>query len=190
MSDELNSRADAKLKRLPVEVHCEIVERLAAPNTTQLDVLRWLKEKHFVSCSPATFSRSLPFIRQRVKSHGREQIILAKMSERKAKEPALSDEELFAFGQREFAELTIAEEDPKGWALIQKTARDKETSALDRQKFQRETVELYLKWRSDKKSEQLAERNIPNEEKIEALRKYHFEDVDALEKSGTVKLPK
>ena len=61
---------------------------------------------------------------------------------------------------------------------------------MDRQKFQRETVELYLKWRSDKKSEQLAERNIPNEEKIEALRKYHFEDVDALEKSGTVKLPK
>ena len=176
MSDELNSRADAKLKRLPVEVHCEIVERLAAPNTTQLDVLRWLKEKQFVSCSAATFSRSLPFIRQRVKSHGREQIILAKMSDRKVREPALSDEELFAFGQREFAELTIAEEDPKGWALIQKTARDKETSALDHKKFKRETLELFLKWFEDKRAAEIAAGSLSYSDKLTRLDQLMFPD--------------
>ena len=190
MSEELNSRADAKLKRLPVEVHCEIVQRLSQPDVKQLDVLAWLKEKHFVSCSAPTFSRSLPFIRQRAKSHAREQIILAKMQERKAQQPELSDEDLFAWGQREFQVMAIADEDPKSWAMIQKTARDKEQLSLERQKFQRETIQLYLKWRGDRKSEALAERNIPNEEKIEALRKYHFEDVDALEQSGKVKLPK
>lgn len=176
MSDELNSRADAKLKRLPVEVHCEIVERLAAPNTTQLDVLRWLKEKQFVSCSAATFSRSLPFIRQRAKSHSRELIILAKMSERKSGNPALTDEELFAFGQREFAELTIADEDPKGWALIQKTARDKETSALDRQKFRRESLELFVKWFEDKRAKEILSGGDSRAEQIKRLDQLMFPD--------------
>jgi hypothetical protein len=174
MSDETNSRADAKLKRLAVEIHCEIVERLAAMGVTQLDVLGWLKKYHSVDCSPATFSRSLPFIRQRVKSHGREQVILAKMAERKSKEPKLTDEELFAFGQREFAELTIADEDPKGWALIQRTARDKETAALDRVKFQRETCELFVKWFADKQAAKIASSSASNADKIEKLGELMF----------------
>ena len=175
MSDELNSRADSKLKRLPVEIHCEIVERLAAPGVTQLDVIGWLKEKHFTACSPASFSRSLPFIRQRVKSHAREQIILAKMDERRATRK-FSEAELFAWGQEQFAMMSIADEDPKAWAMIQKTARDKEQSNLDRQRFKRETCELFLKWFEDKRAKEIAAGGLSYSDKLKRLDQLMFPD--------------
>jgi hypothetical protein len=108
-----------------------------------LDILQWLKEKYFVSCSPATFSRSLPFIRQRAKSHSRELIILAKMDERRATKK-FSETELFAWGQEQFAEMAIADEDPKAWALIQRTARDREQLKFDREKFEFDAAKAAL----------------------------------------------
>lgn len=56
-------------------------------------------------------------------------------------------------------------------------------------KFQRETCSLFLKWFEDEKARAIAASNAPNEEKIAALRREYFADVDALEKSGTVELP-
>jgi hypothetical protein len=128
MSDESNSRADAKLKRLPVEIHIEIVERLGAKDAKQTDVLAWLKKYHGLEASPSSFSRSLPFIRQRVKAHGREQVILAKMSEKKAAELGITDEELFAWGQRQFQEMAIADEDPQAWVALMQTKLTKESA--------------------------------------------------------------
>lgn len=60
---------------------------------------------------------------------------------------------------------------------------------LARDKFERETCELYLKWVADAKARAIAEAPISNEEKIAQLRRTYFADIDALEKSGAVQLP-
>ncbi|HVU07654.1 MAG TPA: hypothetical protein VHG89_03830 [Verrucomicrobiae bacterium] len=61
---------------------------------------------------------------------------------------------------------------------------------LAREEFEFQTCEKILKAIRDKESNRIAELNIPNEEKIQLLRQHHFSDVDELEKSGTVKIPK
>lgn len=169
MSDRKQPRADAKLKRLDLAVLREIVTRLTTPGVRQADVLAWLRAEHGVSSSAAALSSDLPYLQARVKSADRDQKINAWLECEKLEHPELTDEELFARGQRKFSLLTIAEEDPKGWAMIQKTQRDKEVSALDRSKFQRETAELFLKWFADQTAKEIASSNATHADKIEQL---------------------
>ncbi len=190
MKNALNSRPDSKLKRLDISLIREIVARADTPGVIRAEILEWLKKEHGVSSSQASLSDSLPFLRARVRSWEREQKIQAWLECEKLEHPELGDEELFRRGQRKFSLLSIAEEDPQGWVMIQKAARDKEMASLGWGKFRRETCELYLKWRKDEESNRIAELDIPNEEKIRLLRKHHFADVDELEKSGKVKIPK
>lgn len=62
--------------------------------------------------------------------------------------------------------------------------------ALDIEKFQRETCELILKAAGDARAQSIATSNVGNEEKIAQLRQLYFSDVEALEQSGSVQLPK
>ena len=63
-------------------------------------------------------------------------------------------------------------------------------AGLSREKFQRDTCELFLRWFKDERARQIASSNATNAEKIEALRAAYFADVDALDRSGEVELPK
>jgi hypothetical protein len=60
---------------------------------------------------------------------------------------------------------------------------------LREDKQQTDTCEKFLAWYSDKKAQTIAESNLTNAQKIAALRKAYFSDVDALEKAGSVHLP-
>lgn len=60
---------------------------------------------------------------------------------------------------------------------------------LERDKWATQTCELFLKWFADQKARDIAESNASNADKIAQLRQTYFADVDALEKSGSVKLP-
>lgn len=68
-------------------------------------------------------------------------------------------------------------------------ARKGEELKLSQQKFQRETCELFLKWYKSQRALEIANSSVGNAEKIEQLRQTFFADVDALEKTGSVKLP-
>lgn len=70
-----------------------------------------------------------------------------------------------------------------------RAADAEQNTAIAVEKFQRETCALFLKWFTDEKARSIAESTAPNEEKIAALRKTYFADVDELEKSGGVVLP-
>lgn len=168
------TRADAKLKRLPIAVICEIVARCQSPGVTQSDVVAWLKAEHGVSSSVGALSVHYTYLVQRVKAWEREQKIQAWQDCEKLEHPELSDAELFRRAQRKFSLITIAEEDPKGWALIQKTARDQEAGLLDKIKFQRETCELFVKWSADKAAQEVLRANSSNSEKIERLGELMF----------------
>ncbi len=70
-----------------------------------------------------------------------------------------------------------------------KLAQKDRELGLMREKFERDTCALFLKWFKDAAARAIAESPASNTEKIAALRKTYFEDVDALEKSGGVVLP-
>jgi hypothetical protein len=61
--------------------------------------------------------------------------------------------------------------------------------ALDQDRFQVQVCEKFLAWFSDAKAREIAESTAGNSEKIAALRKVYFADVDEMEKSGEVNLP-
>lgn len=62
--------------------------------------------------------------------------------------------------------------------------------ALAREKFEVDSITLFLKWRKDRKMEELAESDMSNADKIAAMRKEAFKSVDALQASGKVVIPK
>jgi hypothetical protein len=65
-------------------------------------------------------------------------------------------------------------------------ARDQQ---FDREKFAVATCDLFLKWSKDQKAREIAAAPISNAEKIAQLRQTFFADVDALQESGSIKLP-
>jgi len=168
MSDQWN-RADSKLKRLPIAVICELVRLCQTPGVKQTNVIAWLHDTHGVKSSAAALSDQYTYLVSRVKAHEREQKLQAWQDCEKLEHPELSDEELFRRAQRKFSLMTIAEEDPKAWALIQKIARDKEGLILDKQKFQRDWMQDFVKWSADKAAQEVLRSNSTNTEKIEKL---------------------
>lgn len=72
---------------------------------------------------------------------------------------------------------------------VQRTGIAKQALVLQRDRFQVQTCELFLKWFADAAARKIAESAAPKADKIAALRKDFFQDVDALEKSGSVVLP-
>jgi hypothetical protein len=70
-----------------------------------------------------------------------------------------------------------------------KAAQKEQELELQREKFQRETCRLFLEWYGDKRAQEIAGSDASNEDKIARLRQTYFASVDALEKSGSVKLP-
>ena len=71
----------------------------------------------------------------------------------------------------------------------QKVTIAADVAALNRDKFEVETCELFLRWSTDQKARDIVESSVPNAEKIAALRKTFFADVDAMQASGKVVLP-
>lgn len=63
--------------------------------------------------------------------------------------------------------------------------------AVEESREQREidSCEKFIEWMNNAKAREIVEANIPNADKIAALRKTFFADVDALQASGKVVLP-
>lgn len=175
MSDVIKTpRSDAKLKRLDDEIQDELFRYATATGVTQEDARAWLEREHQVKCSAGSFSEWLSWYGARQRAKAREQKIAALLDDERNLRPDLTDDQLFEKGQRMMTLLTMAEEDPKGWATIQRTARDKEDSKLQRQKFQRETVELFLKWWEDKRTAEIMSSSAATADKTEQLGQHIF----------------
>ncbi|MEO7933218.1 MAG: hypothetical protein ABIT76_08685 [Chthoniobacterales bacterium] len=69
-------------------------------------------------------------------------------------------------------------------------ARMQGTAALAREKFEIEACEKILAAVNDAKVRSIAESNVPKAEKIAQLRQEYFADIDALQASGEIELPK
>lgn len=129
-------------------------------------------------------------------------------------DPTLTEDQVRGFGHRIFQSLALQDNDPKTFLafsklqlqaahdtaslqLKQAEAQRKDRTlklreaevALSREKFERETCELFLKWSADKQARAIAESNMSSSEKIAALRQAYFADIDALQESGAVQIP-
>ncbi len=70
-----------------------------------------------------------------------------------------------------------------------KEARADARLKLDQEKFEIEASKKLLDQVLRKRAEEIATSNLSNEDKIAAMRKAAFSDVDELQKSGTIQLP-
>ena len=72
----------------------------------------------------------------------------------------------------------------------QAEARSQEKLQFEREKWITESCRKILAAATDQRAKDIAELSVSNEEKIKLLRKTYFADVDELEKSGEVQIPK
>lgn len=204
MSASKKPRSDSKLKTLPEERQAEIFD-YAAENSL-VETVKWLRDDGLVT-SKSALSEFLSWRQLRVELQQDEGTVDTILEDLKKDVAAISEEQLDVFGQKAFSLLSIRRQDANTFlkvrsararAVIEKEklklrekaeARLQEGQNLQREKFERESVEYFLKWRQDKESERIAELSVPNEEKIKLMRRHWFADVDALEQTGSVKIP-
>lgn len=86
------------------------------------------------------------------------------------------------------AKLSMKEN--KGRLEIEKFNLDKEKVQISRKKLQEDQIKQFLIWFKDQKARDIAESGVSNAEKIQQMRQTYFADVDEMEKSGQVQIPK
>lgn len=180
-------RADSKLKTLPEERQAAIYDYATSGNTL-VETAAWLKDDGFKT-SKSALSEFVSWYELQEQLKRNESTVKQVLNDLKENDPAMSEQSLITAGHLFFSALAIEQKDSLTWKRTQDAKTKAELLSLDRQRFQRETCELFLKWLNDRESKRIATLNTPNEEKIKLLRKHWFADVDDLEKGGTVKLP-
>jgi hypothetical protein len=116
-------------------------------------------------------------------------------------DPSITAEKLETAGQLIFTKNALAMRDAKEFREMEylklakasaktKGRQEEEKLQLAKDKFAVTTCETFLRWFADKKARAIAEAPISNSEKIDQLRQEYFKDVDALQASGEIQLPK
>lgn len=168
-------RGDAKLKTLPFDQQEALWEFLR--DHTLAEAVDHARKELQVRTSIGAMSIFHTWYGVQRKLRQRAAKVEAMLEAKKRLFPDMSDGELFAEGQRYFSEAALAEDDPETWRRIKLVDLNRADQALAREKFERETCELFLKWSRDKRAADLAARtDATHEEKIEALKQMFFEE--------------
>jgi hypothetical protein len=113
----------------------------------------------------------------------------------------LTSEQLEEAGQIVFTRRALAQRDQEKFVEIGRFKLDKDSAktkgrqkeeelTLKKEKFARDTGALFLKWLSDKRMMDIANSNLSNAEKIEQMRLDFYKDIDALQASGEIVIPR
>lgn len=111
------------------------------------------------------------------------------IEELKEEIPGLSDEQLAEYGHRAFSLMALRQQDLKGWVKLRQSQKAAGDLKLARQKFEIEVAKKLLDEATRARADDIARGTGTEAEKIEAMRKVYFADVDELAASGTIKLP-
>ena len=131
MSDKI-PRTDAKLKRLTAAQQEKLwahVQELKSTGTPQNGALLFIKTQFGFSSSAGALSEWLSWYAARQRTGQREQALLGMLERERQSHPEWTEDFLFNEGQRLMTMLTLVEEDPSGWAAIQRTKLDRESAA-------------------------------------------------------------
>jgi hypothetical protein len=198
-------RADAVLKTLPAERQAEIADYLRTHSLAE--TVEWLRQDGFQTGRTA-LSDFLSWYSLQSQFREDEQTTDSILEQLKAAQPDLTDEKLDELGQRTFSLLSIRRKDLKGFVTVRSAMtraqlekeklklREKAESRLAgqaklaRDKFEIEISTKMLSQALREQAERIANSNLSQADKIAAMRQAAFSDVDALQKSGRVKIPK
>lgn len=168
-------RADSKLKTLPEARQEQIAELLRAK--TLAEVKRELAQDG-LKTSTAALSEFLSWWSLRQQFSETESQVEELLNLLREEQPGISEEKLFEHGQKVFAFLAMKEGSAKDWKRVQDVRHRRLMLELERQKFQRETAELFLKFAEDKKAREIAaSAGLSQNEKIEQLGQIMFGDL-------------
>lgn len=96
------------------------------------------------------------------------------LDELRREQPDISQEQLDAFGLKTFTTIAIQRRDTKAFVSLQRTQKERQSLALDQQRFKRETCELFLKWAEDQRARDIAAAPVSNADKIDQLASLMF----------------
>lgn len=111
------------------------------------------------------------------------------LEELKQEVPGITDEQLAEYGHRAFSLIALRQQDVKAWVALRRTQKDAGDLKLARQKFEVEVAKKLLDEATRARADEIARGSGTEAEKIEAMRRVYFADVDALAASGTIVLP-
>jgi tRNA A37 N6-isopentenylltransferase MiaA len=113
--------------------------------------------------------------------------ILAQVAE---EDPQLPKDRLDEIGQRLFKTLSIRQLDVNAWVQLQKAEKATGDLKLARERFEVEVAEKLLDEVTRRRVDEIAEnKSLSEVDRINAIRKVYFADVDALQASGAVQIP-
>lgn len=102
----------------------------------------------------------------------------------------LESEKVAQAGQIVFERDAIARRDGKLFIGLRRLRQEEVKLKNEREKFEVLTCEMFIEWFADETARRIVtDPKTTKNEKIAALRKHAFADVDAAEKSGAVQLP-
>lgn len=179
-------RKDAKLKTLTPALQAQVREILSGAGITAEALARIGAELGVHVGSLRTLSEFLHWydspqqrIAREIETAG--SVTALVMDKLRASPAPMTEAELFAMGQRVFAERAIALQDPEIWARTQAAGRDRERVGLKRDelelaraRFQVETCEAFLKWYEDRQAREIAASGGSHADKIERLGQLMF----------------
>lgn len=164
-------RSDAHLKTLPPDRQQDIAD-YARDHSLQ-EIKAWLSADGVVT-SLGALSEFLSWHSLKSQLSQNESTVESVLAQLKVSRPELTEEELFAAGQAFFSAMAIETRDAKTWKRTQDLKFKRDLMELEREKFQRDTCELFLKWYSDEQARTIAGSTQTNSEKIERLGQLMF----------------
>jgi hypothetical protein len=179
-------RIDAKLKALTPSVQAQVWDILKATGITPASAQRIQAELGISVGSMRTLSEFYHWYDSPQQRIVREletagSVTALAVERMRSSQPVATDEELFALGQRIFAERSIALQDVESWVRTQQAGRDKEKVGikqeeleLARRKFQRDTAELFIEWSQNAEAKSIAASSGSHADKIERLGQLMF----------------
>lgn len=178
MSATKKPRADSKLKNLPEERQGQIASQCA---TKSLEEVAGELAQDGLSISPQALGRWYSWWQMREDFAQKETLVEEFLEQTKKDNPSITEEKLFEHGQTMFALLALQEKSAKDWKRVQDVRHRRQLVELERQKFQRETAEMFLKWAADRRAQEIAAAGgLGQSEKIEKLGQLMFgEDWDS-----------
>lgn len=177
MSATRKPRGDAKLKTLPEARQEQIAELLASKTLAEVKAELAQDGLH---TSVNALSEFWSWWQLRQQFAEKETLVEELMAAFKEANPDVSEEKLFEHGQTVFALLALKDGSAKDWKRVQDVRHRRQMIGLERQKFQRETAEMFLKWHTDQRASEIAASGgLAQSEKIERLGQLMFgEDWD------------
>jgi hypothetical protein len=173
MSAPRKPRSDSPLRTLPEERQAQVIE-LMKQNSIPETRKQLMKDGLTVSTGALSDFYSWWHLRQQFKQNQSDVSTL--LEQLKTAQPAMSEEQLFNYGQQLFGLLAVKNQDAESWTWIQKTRQKQEELQIERQKFRRETCKLFIEWVADEEAKKIATSTSSNADKIEALGKKMFPD--------------